>query len=105
MLRNFLRQSYVEKRFSKEKLYALMHSFAITYESSPEMKLEPFSDMLYVYDYYLLAEEGIISMHKLDQAVYAFLGFGERINYDLLWDTQKKKKTWIERLKSLFFRK
>lgn len=99
MLREYLLDAYLKKRFSQKEIIHLMYRFAVVHSDPVNDHGEPWSDMYYMDDYRLLAEDGVISKERFDTAFYAYLQYGIPVDSEALWG---KKEGFAERIKKIF---
>lgn len=77
LLRLFLKQAYESKRLSKEEIVHQMYRFAMKHEDLFDSDSKYWDCMYWMYDYFYLAEDGILSKEDFDRLFYDFLNEGK----------------------------
>ncbi len=84
-LRTFLKEGYYSNRFSKKETIFYMYRFITAHEEPGVLETSLWNDMYYVYYYYNLVEDGVVSEEKFHNAFLSYLEYGTPIDSDQLW--------------------
>ncbi len=91
-LRLFFKDAYHIKGWSKKKLVSAMYRLTLYLEHTE-------GTMYWLYDYYFLALEGVISEDFFDEVFLDYLNNGTLIEWDYIWsNTVQVKPSFIEKL-------
>lgn len=107
-IRLFFKNAYNLNKMSKEQITKHMYRISLNIAESCDFELNTtlWRSMFYLYDYYSLAKQGIISWNNFDVAFFSYLNNGIPLNDEIIWKSSNlKKPSLIKRIKNLFIKK
>ena len=104
-VRGYFKNAYYTNRMSKEEISSTMYRLSLNVGDPGDFDIDIWGDMYYLYDYYSLAEDGMISWENFDFAFFSYLDNGTPVDSSRIWNhNQKKKDSFIDRIKRILKR-
>ena len=98
-LRAYLNDAYYTNRMSKEEILSTMYRFALNVGDTGDFYIHLWESMYYLYDYYSLAKNGIISWDNFDFAFFSYLDNGIPVDSNRIWNhNQKQKVSFVDKI-------
>jgi hypothetical protein len=104
-VRAYFKDAYYSNRMSKEEISSTMYRLSLNVGAPGDIDIHLWGSMLYLDDYYSLANDGSISWEGFDFAFFSYLDNGIPVDSNRIWNyNQKKRVSFIDRTKRILKR-